>query len=186
MYKKVSNILIYHLPIHIIMMVTALLPDCEPVNKLRGILLKPFFKQCGRNLQVASNVYFTHINNIDLGENVYIARNCWIGGYGGILVDDNVMIGPGVVIASSNHSYSNGSIRYGSNEKKEISIGKEVWVGANSTILPGVKLNNNIIVGAGSVVCKNIDESICLIAGSPARYIKKIENKKNINFEISI
>lgn len=173
--KKIVNILKYHFPVHCINKLTGLLPDCEPVNKIRGNLMKPFFKRCGKNLQIASNVYFTHIDNIEIGDNVYIARNCWVGGYGGIKMSNNIMVGPGVIISSSNHIYKNNSIRFGDNNKKEINIGSEVWVGSNSSILGGATIPNNTIIGAGSVVNKKIKESKCLLAGSPAKFVKSLD-----------
>ncbi|MGO1368554.1 acyltransferase [Senegalia sp. (in: firmicutes)] len=173
MWRKIKNILFYHWPIHLINIVLLLLPDCMPVNKVRGTLMKPFFKRCGRNLQVCSNVYFTHIENISVGDNVFIGRNSWIGGYGEVIISDNVMIGPGVLIASANHKYTNETIRFGGYEQSTIQIGKEVWVGGNTSILPGVNIINNTVVAAGSVVNKSNLTPYSLIGGVPAKELKK-------------
>lgn len=87
---------------------------------------------------------------------------------------DNIMLGPGVVIASSNHTYIEDTIRFGGHEKRKITIGKEVWIGANSTIIPGVDISDNVIVAAGSVLTKNIEKKCCIVGGVPAKYLKNI------------
>jgi len=70
---------------------------------LRGLLLKPCFKRCGRSFQICSRAMIVHASNVSIGDNVYIACGCWIQGVGGVTLEDEVMLGPFTVLASSDH-----------------------------------------------------------------------------------
>ncbi|MDY0362861.1 MAG: DapH/DapD/GlmU-related protein [Desulforegulaceae bacterium] len=116
-----------------------------------------------------SHITYTH--NISFGKKAApgTGPNQYIQGNNGILIGDNVRIGPSVSIISANHdlaNYSNHIIT------KPIKIGNNVWIGANSVILPGVEIGNNVVVGAGSVVTKNIKDNT-IVAGNPCKIIKK-------------
>ena len=93
---------------------------------------------------------------------------------GGIIVGNDVFIGPKVNLITINHDVNpdNRSATYG----RPIVIEDKVWIGINSTILPGVKIGYGAIVGAGSVVTKDVP-AMTVVAGNPARIIKTIENK---------
>lgn len=93
----------------------------------------------------------------------------------GIYIGDNILIGPGVKIISSNHSldFDRKSI-----ECRPIVIGSNVWIGANSIILPGVNIQDNCVIAAGSVVTKTFVGESLLLAGNPAKVIKTIKHEK--------
>ena len=93
---------------------------------------------------------------------------------GGITVGNDVFIGPKVNLITINHDVNpdNRSATYG----RPIVIEDKVWIGINSTILPGVRIGYGAIVGAGSVVTKDVP-AMTIVAGNPARIIKTIENK---------
>ena len=63
----------------------------------------------------------------------------------------------------------------GGNQYKPVTIGNDVWIGANCTILPGVTIGNNVVVAAGAVVTKDVPDN-CVVGGVPAKIIKEIEN----------
>lgn len=98
----------------------------------------------------------------------------------GIEFGNNVELGPGVKIISSNHEFEDFS-----KIKKSvpIKIGSNVWIGANSVVLPGVSIGDNVIIGAGSIVTKNIPSNSISI-GNPSRVVK--ENKDHIDTSIII
>lgn len=91
----------------------------------------------------------------------------------GVLIDRSSLIGPGVKIISGNHHFNDFSLS--SIPSSPIEIGKHCWIGANSVILPEVKLLERTIVGAGSVVTKSFGRSNILIAGNPAKIIRQLD-----------
>lgn len=86
-----------------------------------------------------------------------------------------VMIGPNTLIATVNHPISALGRRNHLGIAKPVTIGNDVWIGGNVTILPGVEIGNNVIIAAGAVVTKNIPDN-CIVGGVPARVIKEIES----------
>jgi acetyltransferase-like isoleucine patch superfamily enzyme len=94
----------------------------------------------------------------------------YINGINGIEIGNNVFIGSGVKIISANHDFYD----YTKHTKaKSIIIGNNVWIGANSIILPEVNIADGCIIGAGSVVTKSFNKKNCIIAGNPAKIIKE-------------
>lgn len=122
----------------------------------------------------------------DPGDNI----NNYIQATNGIIFGRNIELGPGTKIISANHDLDN----FRNHKKsKPIIIGDNVWIGANSVILPEVEIGNNVIIGAGSVVTKNIPSNSiavgnpCTVVKQKAPYLEKIMkiqfNKKlKINF----
>lgn len=132
------------------------------------------FISIGKNNTFAYNCYLSPLELV-------IGNNCWIGVnnvlIGKILMGSNVMIGPNVLIAGANHSYEDLNIPMNKSKLniKGIIIEDDVWIGGNSTILDGVIIRKGSIIGAGSVVTKNVNE-YSIVVGNPA---KVIGNRKN-------
>lgn len=103
----------------------------------------------------------------DPGDNI----NTYIQANNGIHFGHNIELGPGVSIISSNHE--SGNLR-AFTKNKPIRIGNNVWIGANSTILPEVTIGNNVIIGANSVVTSSIPDNVVAV-GNPCKVIKKKE-----------
>lgn len=100
----------------------------------------------------------------DPGDNLHN----YIQATNGIRLGNNIEFGPGVKLISSNHEPTNFSKHL---KCKPIVIGNNVWIGANSIILPEVKIGNNVIIGAGSIVVKNIPSNVIAV-GNPCNVIK--------------
>jgi len=107
-----------------------------------------------------------------------IMQGCYIQGIGKVYIGDYTQIGPKVSIISGNHDLYDSRIH----NEAEVHIGKYCWLGAESTILPGVELGNFTIVGAGAVVTKSFPEGYCVIGGNPARVIKQLEKDKCVAY----
>lgn len=150
-------------------------PDIFIGNRLRKLLLKSFFKSCGKNVIINKGCHFEGVENTSIGNNCSFNRDCWLSGTGGLIISDNVIIGPKTIIHTANHMYGNPHkfIKDQGHTYKRVYIKANVWIGANVIILPGVTINENCIIGAGSVVTKDIPSN-CLYAGNPAKFIKKI------------
>lgn len=106
------------------------------------------------------------------GDYVYFGYNCYV--YGTVEIGNYVMIAPNVVIAGGSHGFFRNGIPMifqDSPPDKKVIIKDDVWIGANSVILPGVVINNGVVVGAGSVVTKEIPE-YAIDVGNPAKVIK--------------
>jgi len=117
-------------------------------------------------------------NKISIGENTQIGPFSVIFGGGGVKIGDNVMVAPHCVIASGNHNYkqTNKPMRFADNiTKGPITIEDDVWIGVNCTITDGVTIGKGAVVGANSLVNKNI-APYDIVGGVP---IKKISNRNN-------
>lgn len=142
--------------------------------------LVPFRKfKLGRYSVIES---FSVVNNA-VGD-IYVGEYSRIGVgntlIGPIRIGNNVHIGQHVLITGLNHNYDKFEINaIGTyDDKREVTVGDYVWIGANSVILPGVSIGRRAVIGAGSVVTKNVP-SFCVVVGNPAKIVKQYDpNKK--------
>jgi acetyltransferase-like isoleucine patch superfamily enzyme len=109
--------------------------------------------------------------NITLGENVFINADCCFQDQGGITIGDGTLIGHQVVIATINHDPD--PAKRGDMVLEPVVIGKNVWIGAHATILPGVTIGDGAIVAAGAVVNRDVAERT-MVGGVPAKFIKNV------------
>lgn len=121
-------------------------------------LFPPFYTDCGKNIKI--------------GENVFINACCKFQDQGGITIGNNCLIGHNVTIATLNHDFD--PKKRANITPAPVVIGNDVWIGSNSTILPGITIEDGAIIGAGSIVTKNVSKNT-IVAGNPAKIIKKIE-----------
>lgn len=128
------------------------------------------FKKSGRVIKYPS--YISSIENIVLGENVYIGPDSIIMAKGGLSVGNNVRIGPRVSIWTENHNYkSETMLPYDNNDiPLPVIIESNVWIGLGAIICPGTILREGSIVAMGSVVRGEI-KSCSIVGGNPAREI---------------
>ena len=101
-----------------------------------------------------------------------VSGNSYIQSMNGLRLGKNFLYAPGLRLISSNHDFKD---KNKVAKSDPIIIGDNCWFGANVIILPGVKIGNNCIIGAGSVVTKKFIEDNCIIAGNPAKVIRKID-----------
>lgn len=144
-------------------------------EEVRGLLSELFGYQVPASLRVFPPFYTDFGKNTTLGENVFINACCHFQDHGGVTVGDGCQIGHNVVFATLNHGLAPEDRR--TTYPAPIVLGKNVWVGSNATILQGVTIGDNAIVGAGSVVTKDV-EAGTVVGGVPARLIKPITNAR--------
>lgn len=145
----------------------------SPVILLRQIIIQKIFRF---NHHVPWMVDYT--TRVKCPENIIkgsrspgLSQGCHIDGRNGIKFGNNVWVGPYVCIISMNHDIYD-YIQY--TKEEPISVGNNCWLCAHSVILPGVKLGNHVIVAAGAVVTKSFEEDDILLAGVPAKIVKKL------------
>lgn len=140
-------------------------------TKLQELFAKITKTTINKTLRLTLPFYSDFGRNIHLGKNVFINACCHFQDQGGIFIGDNALIGYACVFATLNHDFE--PAKRADLYPKSIHIGNDVWIGANSTILGGVNIGDGAIIAAGSVVNKNVP-SRCIVAGVPAKVIKKI------------
>ena len=173
---KIAVSIIKGLPLRWIELFGQLLPENTWSCCIRGFCYKPFLKKCGKNFQVGLNAKLEHLKNIEVGNDVYIGHNCWISGVrGGITFSDEVMLGPFVVIVSSDHMFKSGSARFAEGRPGHITIGRGVWIGSGVTVTAGVTVGPSSLLAAGAVVTKDVPEGT-IVGGVPAKPIGKTED----------
>ena len=111
--------------------------------------------------------------NIEIGENFYANVNCVILDGAEVRFGDNVFIGPNCAFYTAGHPLDAGQRRLGLEFARPISVGSDVWFGGNVVVLPGVTIGDRCVIGAGSVVTRDIPAG-CLAFGNPCRVIRKL------------
>lgn len=144
----------------------------------REIIINKLFGKVGKNCWIESPFNCDYGYNITVGDNFYTNTNCCILDCAKITIGNNVWIGPNVGIYTPNHAFDSKERTHGYEKSLPIEIGDNVWIGGGVTIIGGVKIGQNSIIGAGSVVTKNIPSGV-IAAGNPAKIIREItENDK--------
>jgi len=141
--------------------------------KIRNVCFKNVLKNMGKNCNICDAVTFYCPENISLGDRVSIHQNSYIGGTGEINIGSCVAIANGATIISENHNFSetNKFIKDQGVTKMPISIEDDVWLGSKVTILGNTRIGKGTVIGAGSVVTKDIPE-YSVAYGIPCKVIK--------------
>ncbi len=140
-------------------------------DEIREILSELFGYKVDETLRVFPPFYSDFGQNIKIGQNVFINACCQFQDHGGVSIGDGCQIGHNVVFATLNHGILPEKRKY--TIPAAIRLGKNVWVGSNSTILQGVNIGDNAIVAAGAVVVKDVPANT-IVGGVPAKEIRKI------------
>jgi acetyltransferase-like isoleucine patch superfamily enzyme len=147
------------------------LPNHKYLNRFRGFLYSLFLPRCGKNFQVSSDVMIINLENLYVGNDVYLAPGVIINAIDKIYLEDEVMIGFNSVLVSGNHTLSNSSYRFSTSYLSPISIGKGSWIAANCTITAGTVIDDSVLIGANSLVRGRCLKN-SIYAGNPATFIK--------------
>lgn len=139
--------------------------------EVRDLFARLFGKPVDPSFRVFPPFYTDFGKNITVGKNVFINACCHFQDQGGITLGDNCLVGHNVVFATLNHGFAPEERQ--SMLPAPIVVGRNVWIGSNSTILRGVTIGDNSIIAAGSVVTKDVPAN-AIVAGVPARFIRSI------------
>ncbi len=173
--KKILGILLYnvfakHLPV-----------SYSYINvgqkKFRALCGKLILEKCGKNVNIEKGAIFS--SKVQLGDNSGIGINAHISGT--TYIGSDVMMGPDCIIYTWNHKFNDVTTTMrgqGFQAEKPVYIGNDVWIGGRVIILPGVHIGNHCIIGAGSVVTKDVPDW-AIVAGNPA-VVKKYRKENKV------
>ncbi len=138
----------------------------------------------GRDLAISPDAVFADPDRITIGDRVRIGSRChiWAGpSTGRIVIGDDVLFGPEVMVTAATYRYNDGTpVTKQLMDEADIIIGRDVWIGVRAVILPGTRIGDGAVIGAGSVVKGDIP-AFALAVGSPA----KVVGSRNPVFEPS-
>lgn len=136
-------------------------------------LLREIFGKTGENIGVEPPIHFDYGKNTEVGDNFFANFNTVILDVAKVTIGKNVMFAPNVSIYTAGHPVHPDSRNSGYEYGIPVTIGDNVWMGGNAVVLPGVHIGNNVVIGAGSVVTKDIPDNV-IAAGNPCRVIREI------------
>ena len=148
-------------------------PNVPIIMRFRGWAYSLFMNECGKNFQVASDVYIGSLSRLIVGDDVYIAPSNVIIALD-LTIEDEVIIGPNCVISAGNHQFDRKSFRFRKSSRGKVLIEKGSWVAGNCTIVSGSKLPAGSILAAGAVLNKPFNQERSIYAGVPAKLLKSI------------
>ena len=140
-------------------------------EEINALLRELFGRPVGRGFKMFPPFYTDFGKNTHIGDNVFINACCHFQDHGGVFIGDCCQIGHNVVFATLNHGLKAEDRR--TMTPAPIVLGKNVWVGSNSTILQGVTVGDNAVIAAGAVVTKDVAANT-VVGGVPARKLKDI------------
>jgi acetyltransferase-like isoleucine patch superfamily enzyme len=148
-------------------------------------IVKPQFISVGDKVRIGKNtdIYIHPIRSdsrefiLEIGNNVHIGNYNIIGARNSIVLEENVLLGPRVIIADHSHRYENVEVPIKSQEAAEggpVRIERDCWIGANVFVFPNVTIGRHAVIGANSIVNRNIPP-YSVAVGAPARVIKRYD-----------
>lgn len=136
-------------------------------------LLSQLFKAVGNKTIIKPPMTVVHGDKVEIGHNTYINPHILMMAAGGIFIGNNVQIAAYTKIITNNHDLYNRAVI----TCRPVLIADNCWIGAGAILLPGVSVGENSVVGAGSVVTKDVPPNT-VVAGNPAKIIRELDNAK--------
>ena len=139
----------------------------------RFIYYKLAFRKMGKNVTILEGTQFINPSQIEIGNNSGIGYQCFFEATGPIHIGDWVRIGPKVSMFTTNHNFDRKDtiIKKQGYSVGRIDVGDDVWFGANVTVLSNVRIGTGAVVGAGSLVTKDVPD-YAIVVGNPAKVVK--------------
>jgi maltose O-acetyltransferase len=142
------------------------------IRVIRSSIGHLIFRSCGKNVNIERKANFGGGSHISIGDNSGIGYNSYIRGP--LIIGNNVMMGPEVIILTSSHNFDSTDIpmnQQGHTAKRMVVIKDDVWIGTRVIIMPGISIGQGVIIGAGAIVTKNIPD-YAIVGGNPAKIIR--------------
>lgn len=141
-----------------------------PYTEEYNDLINQIFGEFGEGSRLMAPTSVVRGKNVKIGKNVVIQTNSLFMSAGGITIEDDVLVAANTQLISNNHDPEEHQIL----TCKPVVLKRNCWIGAGATILPGVTVGENAIVGAGAVVTKDVAPNT-IVGGNPAKFIKNVE-----------
>ena len=142
-------------------------------------IIRRLLGKTGQRFCITAPFWCDYGCNIEIGENFYTNHNCVILDGAKVTFGDNVFVAPNCTFSTAGHPLDAEQRNQGLEYAYPITVGDNVWFGASVTVLPGVTIGSNVVIGAGSVVNRDIPDGVVAV-GNPCRVLRKIteEDKK--------
>jgi maltose O-acetyltransferase len=141
----------------------------------RARLIRELLPSCGRGVWIEPPFYCDYGTNITLGDKVFFNFNCVVLDVCHVHIGSRALFGPAVQVYAATHPLSARERSGGLESGKPVWIGDDVWVGGGAIVNPGVRIGSRSVIGAGSVVTRDIPEGV-FAAGNPCRVIRDIRD----------
>lgn len=148
----------------------------NPFMRIKVMLLKAFGAKIGKGLVIKNNVIIKSPWNLVIGDYCWLGEGCWIDNLDKVTISSNVCISQGALLLTGNHDYTISSMPY---RNAPIIIEDGAWIGARTTVCPGVTVHENAILTVGSIATKDMEEN-GIYQGNPAKKIRE-RRMKDIN-----
>lgn len=142
----------------------------------RNRILKELIPFAGADLWLQPPFYCDYGSNMKIGEKVFFNFNCVVLDVAPVTIGSRTLFGPNVQIYTATHPLDHKERASGLEYAKPISIGEDVWVGGSAVVCPGVNIGDRSIIGAGSVVTKDIPVDV-FAAGNPCKVIRQLKEE---------
>lgn len=156
---------------------------CYEINRLhpddiegRSALMKQLFGSMGKNVWMEPPIHMAYGSNTTLGDNIYINFNLTVVDDYKVTIGNDVMFGPNVTIAVTNHPVHPDLRREGGMFALPVVVKDGAWIGSGAIIAPGVTVGAGSVIGAGSVVTKDIPDNVIAV-GNPCRVLREITER---------
>ncbi len=152
----------------------------SPIGDIFRYAISKFFLKKAGKVRIYEGVTLWYPYRITIGNNVTLNELCYISGFGGVTIGNGVRIGNRTTILTSDHICNDENTpiyKQGIKTKGGVIISDDCFIGAGVIIMDGVKIGSHSVIGAGSVVTHDVPSN-CVVAGNPARLIKKIGKEK--------
>lgn len=156
------------------LLIKALNDTREDEVEERNKILKELIPNAGEGLWLQPPFYCDYGSNIELGEKVFFNFNCVVLDVMKVTIGSRTLFGPNVQLYTATHPMDHKERAAGLEYAKPITIGEDVWIGGSVVICPGVTIGDRSVIGAGSVVTKDIPANV-FAAGNPCKVIRNLE-----------
>ena len=145
----------------------------EADHKMQRQILQALFGEGGDSVHLEPPFYCDYGTNILLGEHVFFNFNCVVLDVSTVRIGDYTLFGPAVQIYTATHPWE-AELRRTRELGRAVEIGSDVWVGGAAVLCPGVRIGSRAVIGAGSVVTRDVPEAV-FAAGNPCRVVRPLE-----------